>query len=108
MAKIIEAGENILRFDNGVEIYCDHTQECCENNYADFTQLDDIARSRDFDTDNLEIEILENQGFRFGNKPFNMHFIPCYSVQNGYYTTKLDITINGRMIGTLKCEERFR
>ena len=108
MAKIIEAGENILRFDNGVEIYCDHDQQCCENNYADFTQLDDIARSRDFDTNNLEIEILEDQGFRFGNKPFNMHFVPCYSVQNGYYSTKLDIFINSRMVGTLKCEERFR
>ena len=108
MAKIIEAEENILRFDNGVEIYCDHAQDCCEHNYADFTQLDDIARSRDFDTDKLEIEILEDQGFRFGNKPFNMHFVPCYSVQNGYYTTKLDISIDGRLVGTTYCEERFR
>ena len=107
MAKIVEAEENILRFDNGVEIYCDHDQQCCENNYADFTQLDDIARSRDFDTDKLEIEILEDQGFRFGNKPFNMHFVPCYSVQNGYYSTNLNIFINGKMIGTLECEEHF-
>ena len=107
MDKIIEAGENILRFDDGVEIYCDHTQDCCEHNYADFTQLDNIARSRDFDTDKLEIEILEDQGFRFGNKPFNMHFVPCYSVQNGYYSTNLNIFINGKMIGTLECEEHF-
>ena len=107
MAKIIEAGENILRFDNGVEIYCNHAQNCCEHNYADCDQLDDIARNTDFDTAKLEIDILQDQGFRFGNKPGKMFFVPCYSVQNGYYSTNLNIFINGKMAGTLECEECF-
>ena len=107
MAKIIELYENLIKFDDGTTITAFHAQDCCEHNYADCEQLDDIARSRDFDTDKLEIEILENQGFRFGNKPFNMHFVPCYSQQNGYYSTNLDIFINGRMVGTLECEECF-
>ena len=107
MAKIIELYENLIRFDDGTAITAFHAQDCCEHNYADCEQLDDIARNTDFDTSRLEIDILQDQGFRFGNKPFNMHFVPCYSEQNGYYSTNLDIFINDKMAGMLRCEEHF-
>lgn len=103
MAKITEFYENLIKFDDGTAIIAFHSQDCCEHNYADCEQLDDIARNTDFDTSKLEIDILQDQGFRFGNKPGKMFFVPCYSVQNGYYSTTLDISINSRMVGTLNC-----
>ena len=107
MAKIIELREDYLKFDNGDYIHTDHCAQCCEHNYADFEQLDDIARRTNFDTKNIEIEFLPNQGFRFGNQPFNMFFVPCYSRQNGYYSSQIDIYVNGKFIGEVNCEEDF-
>lgn len=107
MARIVELNENLIRFDDGTAITAFHAQDCCEHNYADCGQLDDIARNTDFDTSKLEIDILQDQGFRFGNKPGKMFFVPCYSVQNGYYSTNLDIFINDKMAGMLRCEEYF-
>ena len=44
--KIFERG--YLEFDNGSYISSEHSPDCCEYNYADFTQLDDIAIETDF------------------------------------------------------------
>lgn len=107
MAKIAELYEDHLKFDNGDTITTSHCARCCENNYADFEQLDTIARNTDFDTKNIEIDFLPDQGFRFGNKPSKMFFVPCYSKQNGYYSTQIDIYVNGRYIGEVDCKECF-
>lgn len=95
MAKIITAEENLLKFSDGTVITADHYQDCCEWNYAKFEDLDDIAMTTDFDTKSLEIEVVEGSGIRIGNKPSKMFFVPCYSSQNGYYSSSLDIYING-------------
>lgn len=94
MAKIIIAEENLLKFSDGTTITADHYQNCCEHNYAKFDDLDDVAMATDFDTKNLEIEVVEGSGIRIGNKPSEMFFVPCYSEQNGYYSSALDIYIN--------------
>lgn len=92
--KIKEVTSEYIKFDNGNEITFDHCQDCCEWNYADFEQLDDIARATDFDP-NLKFEIVENSGFRFGNEG-KMFFVPCYSEQNGYYSNDVEIYYNNR------------
>ena len=46
----------------------------------------------------LIFEAVEGAGFRFGNRGGNLTFIPCYSEQNGYYTTEIDIFYNGRAV----------
>ena len=91
--KIKSIEENKLTFDNGYYIECDHYQDCCEWNYADFEQLDDLARNYDFDK-NLRFETIDEAGFRFGDSRC-MFFVPCYSVQNGYYSHELDIHYYG-------------
>lgn len=104
MAKIKEITENHILFDDGSIITFDHYQECCEYNYADFEQIDDIARSYDYDTSNLMFESVDNSGFRFGDNGM-MFFVPCYSEQNGYYTDDIDIYLNGNIVLSFKCEE---
>ena len=90
--KIIEKG--YLEFDNGSCISSEHSQDCCEYNYADFTQLDDVALETDF-KEPLTFEVVDDCGFRFGNLPNKMFFVPCYSEQNGYYSSLMDIFYNG-------------
>lgn len=94
MAKIIKAEENELEFDDGTKITCDHDQDCCEYNYAAFDAIDDICRATNFDTSKLVFESCE-YGFRFGNAPAKMFYVPCYSDQNGYYTDEVDVYLNG-------------
>lgn len=91
--KIKSIDETAVVFDNGNIITFGHEQDCCECNYADFPQIDDIARSWEFD-ENLDFEAIEYAGFRFGNLPNKMVFVPCYSEQNGYYSSDIEIYYN--------------
>lgn len=104
-AKIKEITEERILFTNGAEITFDHDQDCCEWNYADFHQLDDIARIETFSFP-LSFEAVDGAGFRFGNQPYKMYFVPCYSEQNGYYTDEIDIYFNGHEMLHFNCYER--
>ena len=104
--RIKEVNENMILFDNGNSITFDHEQDCCEQNYADFEQLDDIARITEFDP-NLDFIPQGDVGFLFGNVPNKMFFVPCYSRQNGYYSTDIAIYYNGELATYLNCQEDF-
>lgn len=102
--KIYEITEDAIIFDNGNEITYEHEQDCCENNYADFSQLEDLAKTVNFD-ENLTFEEIEGYGFRFGNPNGKMFFVPCYSDQNGYYSSDIDILYCGKKVIGVKCKE---
>lgn len=101
--KIVFVDDAKILFDNGDEITFDHSRDCCEWNYADFNQLDDVARSTEFNSP-IEFEAIENSGFRFGNRPSKMFFVPCYSCQNGYYSSDIDIYYNGNNVLNFLCD----
>jgi len=71
-----------------------HSQECCEEVYADFSALNDTDFKEQmkkikptFDQVVNSIEKL-SYGFRVMG-----YFIPCYDIQNGYYSSKLELII---------------
>ena len=100
--RISKITEDTIEFDNGKEITFDHCLDCCEINYADFEQLDSLARDVDF-SEPLVFESCD-YGFRFGNPPINMFFVPCYSIQNGYYSSLLDIWYDDKeVIHCIEC-----
>jgi hypothetical protein len=100
--KIVKAEEEKLIFSDGSEITSNWYCECCEYNYADFTQIDDLAKEWEFENP-LIFEIC-NGGFRFGNLN-KMVFVPCYSKQNGYYTNEIEIWYLGKLIlSNVECE----
>lgn len=89
--RISKVTSDAITFDNGNKITFDHLQDCCEQNYADFNQIEEMALNYDFDED-LQFEPVKRAGFRFGNRNKNMmFFIPCYSEQNGYYSSDIQI-----------------
>lgn len=103
--KIVEVTRDHILFDNGNKITYDHYQDWCEYNYADFAQLDDLARGHNYNED-LKFEFVKYTGFRFGDDSF-MAFVPCYSQQNGYYSSYIDIYYNDREVCSGLCEEDF-
>ena len=99
--KIEEISDKHILFDNGNEITFEHEQECFENNYASFLDIDDISKEIDFD-ENLIFETVV-WGFRFGN-PRYMVYVPCYSSQNEYYSNEIDIYYNDKHVIKSFCE----
>ncbi len=69
-----------------------------------FEGIDDLAKRAIFD----EPLIFEKHdgGFRFGNKN-NMHFVPCYSEQNGFYDDSVIVEYNGVKVFHVTCEEHL-
>lgn len=100
--RIAKIDEDFIEFNTGDKITFDHEYDCCEFNYADFSQIDDLAKEMEFKAP-LQFEKVDGSGFRFGNKN-KMVFVPCYSVQNGYYTISLDIYYNGKDVFSLSCK----
>ena len=77
--------------------------DCEEENYAYFDQIEDLAWIYNFDEDMI-FEKVDKFGFRFGDKG-RMFFIPCYSFQNGWYESEIDIIYNGEtVLKSVDCE----
>lgn len=87
--RIAEVTEEYIKFDDNTYIVFNHDVECRENNYADFEQLDDLARDYTF-KGSIKFEEVPNSGFRFGDDR-RMFFVPCYTEQNGWYTNIVNI-----------------
>lgn len=96
--KIVKIDRYGIYFDNDSKIEFDYDLCCCENNYAEFEYLadDKICLNTDFD-EPLAFEKVGGYGFRFGNKPLKMFYVPCYSEQNGEYDSEIDIYYNGKI-----------
>lgn len=105
--KIVNVTDEFIEFEDGSKITYDHDQDCCEYNYAQFDALDDIALNTDFDLDELAFQAIDGSGFRFGNLPSKMFFVPCYSFQNGYYSSDIDIYFNSEKVLNFGCKEQF-
>lgn len=88
-----------VTFTDGSYITYVHLQDCCEHNWADFSVLDVFYNGEEFY--DYYITPVDGAGF-------NLHlvldlygrhhtiFVPCYSVQNGYYSDNLDIIIHDK------------
>lgn len=103
--KIAKITSDFVLFNNGSKITFNHEQDCCENNYADFKQIEEAAMECEF-PENLIFEMVDGSGFRFGGVGTYMFFVPCYSDQSGYYSSDIDIYFNGKKVLNFECEER--
>jgi len=99
--KIVKIDSNFLYFDNGMTLYSDHNQDCCENHYLDFSDLTlDDFNGLEFNLSNDNFfERIEDYGISLN--PINGYpvRIPGYGSNNGYYSSDLALIItntNGR------------
>ena len=103
--KIKKWNDDYIWFTDGSTISYDHIQDCCEYNWADFSVLETFYQDEEFE--DFEIIPVDECGFLLSLKlptpdpwyynytPSKKIFIPCYSDQNGYYTSDLTIIIRG-------------
>lgn len=103
--KIKEVTDEKIIFDNGNTISFDHRSDCCEENYADFSILNEnnVNFNYNFDED-LIFESVDELGFKFGSDG-RWIFIPWYSEQNGYYTDEIDIFYKNERVLNFDAQE---
>lgn len=100
--KIKSIDHQSITFTDGQTITHEHDQDCCETNYADFSNAKDEIGDYDFESP-LLFEAVKDYGFRFGDSR-TMFSIPCYSCQNGYYSSDVDILYNGKKVLNVYCQ----
>lgn len=105
--KITKWDDDRIYFSDGSTISYQHEQDCCEYNYADFSVLDVmLGHDKDYtEFDSFKINAVDYGGFLIKLKlpdnrilcgPYRNIFIPCYSEQNGYYTTNITIVYSDK------------
>lgn len=101
-------GDYFLEFDNGKRLECVHDPDCCGDNYADFpdmqvmgVQAGNSVRAEDltfFDDILNSIIPIKDLGFYLVTTNGLCILVPCYSVQNGYYSSDLTLKYDGKCI----------
>ena len=85
--KVVNVDSDSVEFENGVKLYSNHDQDCCESHYLDFSDLKiEDFKDLEFDLTNDDFfERIEDYGIAL--KPINGFpvRIPGYGSNNGYY-----------------------
>jgi len=92
--KVIKVNDNV-EFDNGCQLYSDHSQDCCESHYLDFThiKLEDFEGLEfDLSNDNFFTRI-EDYGISLNPTNGFPVRIPGYGYNNGYYSHELTLIL---------------
>lgn len=111
MTKVTKVESDCLYFDNGMKLYSNHDQDCCESHYLDFEhiKLDDF--------DGLEFD-LSNDGFFERIDGYGIALLPTnghpvriagYGSNNGYYSSELQLVLsdgkNTRIYDITECQD---
>jgi hypothetical protein len=96
--KVVKVDAESIEFENGVQLYSDHDQDCCENHYLSFGDLT-IA-----DFEGLEFDLTGEDFFKriedYGIEliPIKGHSVrvPGYGSNNGYYSSNLDLILTDK------------
>lgn len=97
VSKDEESGVSFI-FDDSTDLKLSayHSQDCCENVFADFS-IFNFYKDQIINTyvNNLIIKGVENVGFIvcFGDYPLSKVLVTCHNSQNGYYSNQLDLEI---------------
>jgi len=105
--KVINIKDDRIIFDNGVMMYSEHYQECCESHFLDFSNisLEDFD-GLEFDLDGEFFNRIEDYGIEL--VPLNGHTvkIPGYASNNGYYSDQLTLVLsNGKTFDITECQK---
>lgn len=99
--KVVNVDQDIIEFDNGIQLYSEHYQSCCESHYL---SMSDLTIS---DFEGLEFDLTNDDFFKriddYGIElvPINGYSvkIPGYGYNNGYYSSELTLILSNSNIG---------
>lgn len=92
-----------LRLNDGrlIHIKDHHTQDCCEQVYADWNYILDFIATDEPDWSQFtsaSLSMVEDAGFLIsflGDSDKTSFFVPCYNEQDGYYSSDLALIVDG-------------
>ena len=95
-SKVVQVSSENIEFQNGLRLYSEHDQDCCELHYLDFNDLtisDFEGLEFDFTNDNFFKKI---EGYGIELIPIHGHSvkIPGYGANNGDYSTELTLVLS--------------
>lgn len=94
--KIVKIDEisNEVKFDNGICMYSDYKQDCCEKNYIDFSQLKvgDEFEGNDIE-DLIKVITIKKDGVIIRDKDCIPKWLQSRSEQSGYYSNIVELVI---------------
>ena len=96
--KVVKVDSESLIFDNGVLLYSNHDQDCCESHWLCFNDLsleDFEGLEFDLSNDNFFERVPE---YGIALKPIFGHpvRVPGYGSNNGYYSDRLELIVSNR------------
>ena len=100
--RIIDINEDGIKLEDGYSITHYHEQDCCEKVYAHWQYLKDFLCFDKSDEFYIELDLnkiivpVTSAGFRIEIEAFwtsNEYFVPCYDIQNGYYSDNLKLQL---------------
>ncbi len=93
--KVIKNSDGEVKFDNGLTLGYEHSQDCCENNYLDFEQM---TIGREFKTMSagqfVDAITIKDDGFFIKDKMTIPAWVQARSEQNGYYSNGVDLVVS--------------
>ena len=95
IVKVVEVDSESLIFDNGVMLYSDHEQDCCESHWLCFNDLSiDDFEGLEFDLSNDSF-FERVEGYGIALKPIFGHpvRVPGYGINNGY-SSNLELIVS--------------
>lgn len=96
--KVVKIDSDSLEFENGISLYSDHEPDCCESHYLSFSDLtlEDFAGLEfDLTSDNF-FERIDGYGIALNPVVGHPVRIPGYGSNNGYYSSNLDLVLDGK------------
>ena len=100
--KLTKISDEGINFEN-THISHEHIQDCCEEVYADWNSLKDQPIMMLEKIIQVDFVMVKNSGIVLDlfNQDYQKYsfFVPCYNVQNGYYSNDLKLIIqSGHLI----------
>lgn len=108
-----ESVESYILFDNGEKLSSVHDDDCCEQVFADFKNMQVMGEREKNYVNADELDFFENildsivpidgLGFYLVTKQGICILVSCYNVQNGYYSSELELEYKGETRNISSC-----
>ena len=108
-----ESVESYILFDNGEKLSSVHEDDCCEQVFADFKNMQVMGEREKNYVNADELDFFENildsvvpiegLGFYLVTKQGICILVSCYNVQNGYYSDNLRLEYMGKFRDISSC-----
>ena len=115
--KMLSIGKDGITFDNGKILESYHDQDCCEEVYADWENMQIMGKSEKnfvyaadldfFENIFMSIVPIEDLGFYIVTKQGICILVSCYNYQNGYYSSDLSLKYGDQYMDISECVQDF-